>query len=136
MVGRGGGPGLDRVHDVEDVAYNPQVARRALAYVAPHKRPVLIALVLTLISAAGNLATPYLVKVAIDASTRAVDNRSSSQKATDWCAVRSDKPAPGRSSATRWRERRMWTSPAPGGAGARRAFEVGESLELGSAILA
>ncbi|HYY89137.1 MAG TPA: ABC transporter ATP-binding protein, partial [Chloroflexota bacterium] len=66
-VGRGGGPGLDRVHDVEGIAYNPRIARRALAYVRPYRRQVALAAGLTLVSAAANLVTPYLVKIAIDA---------------------------------------------------------------------
>src|SRR5919202_6744103 len=67
MVGRGGGPGLDRVHDVDGVTYNPRVARRGLAYVRPYRRQVALAAGLTVVSAAATLATPYLVKVAIDA---------------------------------------------------------------------
>jgi ABC-type multidrug transport system fused ATPase/permease subunit len=66
IIGRGGGPGLDHVHDVEGVAYNPRIARRALAYVGPYRAQIAVAVVLTLISAAANLLTPYLVKVAID----------------------------------------------------------------------
>ncbi len=61
------GPGLRDMGDIEDVApYNPQIARRALGYVKPYRRLVIIALLLTVFAAGMNMLGPFLVKIAID----------------------------------------------------------------------
>jgi ABC-type multidrug transport system fused ATPase/permease subunit len=64
--GRGGGPRLDDVPDVEGAAYNPQVVSRAMTYMRPYRRQLFFAVVLTIFAAAMGLLAPYLVKVAID----------------------------------------------------------------------
>ena len=60
------GPGLRDLGDEEGALYNPQVAKRALAYAKPYKRQLFITLALTILAAALNLTAPYLVKIAID----------------------------------------------------------------------
>jgi ATP-binding cassette subfamily B multidrug efflux pump len=61
------GPGLRDMGDIEDVApYNPQIARRALGYVKPYRRLVIVALLLTVFAAGMNMLGPFLVKIAID----------------------------------------------------------------------
>src|SRR5882724_567655 len=62
----GGGANLDSVHDIDDVAYNHDHARRALSYVRPYTWQIFWALVLTTFATAMSLLGPYLVKVAID----------------------------------------------------------------------
>ena len=52
--------------DEEGALYNPQVAKRALAYAKPYQRQLCITLALTILAAALNLTAPYLVKIAID----------------------------------------------------------------------
>jgi ABC-type multidrug transport system fused ATPase/permease subunit len=47
-------------------AYNPQVTRRLLAYLAPHKRMIAAAIVLVSIGAGANVAGPLLLKQGID----------------------------------------------------------------------
>jgi ABC-type multidrug transport system fused ATPase/permease subunit len=65
---RGAGPnfGLGNVADEDGVAYNPRIARRALAYVRPHKWAVVFALVMTVAQAALLTLGPVWTKVAID----------------------------------------------------------------------
>src|SRR5262249_54421914 len=62
----GGGANLDRVHDIDDVEFNGQNARRSLEYVKPYKWQIFWALALTTFATVMNLLGPYLVKVAID----------------------------------------------------------------------
>ncbi len=58
---------LDRFGDkVEGRAFNPRVVLRLLAYLHPYWRRMTVAFVLMLIASALTLATPYLIKVAID----------------------------------------------------------------------
>ncbi|MBV8086045.1 MAG: ABC transporter ATP-binding protein [Chloroflexi bacterium] len=64
--GPGGGPGLQGIDDVDSPAYNPQVTRRALAYVRPYRRRAALAIFLTVYAAAMNTLGPFLVKLAID----------------------------------------------------------------------
>ena len=47
-------------------AYNPQVTRRLLAYLAPHKRMIAVAIVLVSIGSGANVAGPLLLKMGID----------------------------------------------------------------------
>ncbi len=47
-------------------AYNPQVTRRLLAYLAPHKRMIAAAIVLVSIGSGANVAGPLLLKLGID----------------------------------------------------------------------
>ena len=47
-------------------AYNPQVTRRLLAYLAPHKRMIAAAIVLVSIGSGANVAGPLLLKMGID----------------------------------------------------------------------
>jgi len=52
---RGGGPGgmgLNNLADEDGVVYNPRVARRALAYLAPFRIDVLFVVLMTFVSAA------------------------------------------------------------------------------------
>jgi ATP-binding cassette subfamily B multidrug efflux pump len=51
---------------VEGRAFNPRVVLRLLAYLRPYWRRMAAAFVLMLVASAMTLATPYLVKVAID----------------------------------------------------------------------
>lgn len=65
--GWGRGPGLKSLGDFEEfAAYNPQVTRRALNYVAPHKKMAFAALFLTVLAAVLTTLGPLLTKVAID----------------------------------------------------------------------
>ncbi len=58
---------LDRFGDkVEGRAFNPRVVLRLLACLHPYWRRMTVAFVLMLIASALTLATPYLIKVAID----------------------------------------------------------------------
>jgi ATP-binding cassette subfamily B multidrug efflux pump len=58
---------LDRFGDkVEGRAFNPRVVLRLLAYLRPYWRRMAAAFILMLIASALTLATPYLIKVAID----------------------------------------------------------------------
>ncbi len=50
----------------EGRAFDPRVIRRLLVYVRPHAGPMAAAIVLMLVASALTLATPYLIKVAID----------------------------------------------------------------------
>ena len=61
------GPGLRDLSDEDGAAYNPQVTRRAMAYLAPYKAKVVWAVVLTVFAGGMNMLGPYLVKIAIDA---------------------------------------------------------------------
>ena len=47
-------------------AYNPRVARRLLAYLAPHKRMIAVAILLVSIGSGANVAGPLLLKFGID----------------------------------------------------------------------
>ena len=47
-------------------AYNPRVARRLLAYLAPHKRMIAAAILLVSIGSGANVAGPLLLKIGID----------------------------------------------------------------------
>ena len=47
-------------------AYNPRIARRLLAYLAPHKRMIAMAVVLVSIGSGANVAGPLLLKLGID----------------------------------------------------------------------
>jgi len=60
------GPGLRDIPDEEGPAYNPRVARRALSYVGPYRRQLILALLLTVFGAGMNMLGPFLVKIAID----------------------------------------------------------------------
>jgi ABC-type multidrug transport system fused ATPase/permease subunit len=64
----GGGGGLMWMRDMpdEDVAYNPRVARRALAYVAPYKGAAAVAIGLTVLASILTTIGPALTKIAID----------------------------------------------------------------------
>src|SRR5262249_49351947 len=64
----GGGPGgmgLNNLADDDGAVYNPQVAGRALAYLAPFRLDVLIVVIMTLTSAALLTIGPVLTKIAI-----------------------------------------------------------------------
>jgi ABC-type multidrug transport system fused ATPase/permease subunit len=66
---RGGGPGgmgLNNLADEDGVAYNPQIARRALAYLKPYTRAALFVVVMTVTSASLMTIGPVLTKIAID----------------------------------------------------------------------
>src|ERR1700682_1397763 len=66
-LNRGAGPGmLANVADEDGVAYNPRLARRALAYVGPFKLDMVGVLVMTVAQAALMTVGPVLAKVAID----------------------------------------------------------------------
>jgi ABC-type multidrug transport system fused ATPase/permease subunit len=66
-LNRGAGPGmLANVADEDGVAYDPRIARRALAYLRPYKWGVLFALAMTIAQAALLTIGPVLVKIAID----------------------------------------------------------------------
>jgi ABC-type multidrug transport system fused ATPase/permease subunit len=66
-LNRGAGPGmLANVADVDGAVYNPRVARRALAYVIPHRWGVAFALAMTVAQAALMTIGPVWTKVAID----------------------------------------------------------------------
>ncbi|MYD95307.1 MAG: ABC transporter ATP-binding protein [Chloroflexi bacterium] len=47
-------------------AYNPRITRRLLAYLAPHKRMIAMAVVLVSIGSGANVAGPLLLKLGID----------------------------------------------------------------------
>ncbi len=67
--GRGGGPGgmgLANVADESGAAYDPRIARRTLAYLAPFKLAVLGALLMTVAQAVLTTIGPVLTKIAID----------------------------------------------------------------------
>ncbi len=59
---------LPRQYEPEEqyAEYDPAVARRLAAYLAPHRRQLLIATVLALLAAGLGLAGPYIVRFAID----------------------------------------------------------------------
>ena len=66
---RGGGPGgmgLANVADEDGAAYNPRIARRALAYLGPYKLDALFGVLMTVVSAALMTGGPVLTKIAID----------------------------------------------------------------------
>jgi ABC-type multidrug transport system fused ATPase/permease subunit len=66
---RGGGPGgmgLGNVADEDGAVYDPRIARRALAYLAPYKLDALFVVIMTVSSAALMTVGPVLTKVAID----------------------------------------------------------------------
>jgi ABC-type multidrug transport system fused ATPase/permease subunit len=66
-LNRGAGPGmLSNVADEDGVAYDPRVARRALAYMRPYTGSVLFALLMTIAQAALLTVGPVLTKIAID----------------------------------------------------------------------
>ncbi|MBV9547209.1 MAG: ABC transporter ATP-binding protein, partial [Chloroflexi bacterium] len=66
-LNRGAGPGaLSNVADVDGAVYDPRIARRALAYLQPHRGGVAIALLMTVAQAALTTLGPYLTKIAID----------------------------------------------------------------------
>jgi len=66
-LNRGAGPGmLSNVADEDGVAYDPRVARRALAYMRPYTGSVLFALMMTIAQAALLTVGPVLTKIAID----------------------------------------------------------------------
>ena len=52
--------------DSEDVAFDPHVARRLIAFIRPHWQRMIVAFLLMLVGTALTLVTPYLMKVAID----------------------------------------------------------------------
>ncbi|MEZ0396208.1 MAG: ABC transporter ATP-binding protein [Anaerolineales bacterium] len=54
-------------------AYDPQVTRRLLGFLAPYKGPMLLALILMLGATATSVAGPYFVKMAIDDGLSAGD---------------------------------------------------------------
>jgi ABC-type multidrug transport system fused ATPase/permease subunit len=66
---RGGGPGgmgLVSVADEDGAAYDPRIARRALAYLGPYKLDALFVVIMTISSAALMTIGPVLTKIAID----------------------------------------------------------------------
>ena len=66
-LNRGAGPGmLSNVADEDGVVYNPQVARRALAYLLPYRTGVAFALVMTVAQATLLTIGPIWTKIAID----------------------------------------------------------------------
>ena len=66
-LNRGAGPGmLANVADEDGVAYDPRIARRALAYLRPHKWAIVFALLMTIAQAALMTVGPVLTKIAID----------------------------------------------------------------------
>jgi len=66
-LNRGAGPGvLANVADEEGVAYDPRIARRAFAYMRPHKWSVVFALLMTVAQAALMTIGPVLTKIGID----------------------------------------------------------------------
>ncbi len=54
-------------------AYDARVARRLLAYLAPQRRAIAIALALMVVGMSAELAGPYLIKVAIDGGVARAD---------------------------------------------------------------
>ncbi|HJW83560.1 MAG TPA: ABC transporter ATP-binding protein [Anaerolineae bacterium] len=52
--------------DVLGKAYDSRIARRLLGYLKPQQRQISLAMLLMVVATAGDLAGPYLVKVAID----------------------------------------------------------------------
>ena len=52
--------------EADAAAYNPRIARRLLAYLAPHKRMIAMAVVLVSIGSGANVAGPLLLKLGID----------------------------------------------------------------------
>ena len=67
-VGMGPGHVLERFgsDEVEGRAFNARVVTRFLAYLRPHWQRMVVAFLLTVIGAGLSLASPYLLKVAID----------------------------------------------------------------------
>jgi ABC-type multidrug transport system fused ATPase/permease subunit len=66
-LNRGAGPGmLANVADENGVAYDPRIARRALAYLGPYRWGLLFALLMTIAQAALLTVGPVLTKIAID----------------------------------------------------------------------
>ncbi len=66
-LNRGAGPGmLANVADEDGAAYDPRLARRSLAYLAPFKWDVAVVLLMTVAQAALMTVGPVLTKVAID----------------------------------------------------------------------
>jgi ABC-type multidrug transport system fused ATPase/permease subunit len=66
-LNRGVGPGmLSNVADEDGAVYDPRIARRALAYLGPHRWSVVFALLMTVAQAALLTIGPVLVKIAID----------------------------------------------------------------------
>lgn len=66
-LNRGAGPGmLANVADEDGVAYDPRLARRALAYVGPFKLDVAVVLAMTVAQAGLMTVGPVLTKIAID----------------------------------------------------------------------
>jgi ABC-type multidrug transport system fused ATPase/permease subunit len=66
---RGGGPGgmgLNNLADDDGVAYDPRIARRALAYLGPYKLDALFVILMTVTSAGLMTVGPVLTKIAID----------------------------------------------------------------------
>ncbi len=57
-------------------AYDPQITRRILKYVAPYKRNVLAAILLAIVGTLATTTGPYLVKVAVDNGIAARDERT------------------------------------------------------------
>ena len=53
-------------HEDEGRAFDRRIVFRLLAFVKPHWRKMVFAFVMMLVSTALGLATPYLIKVAID----------------------------------------------------------------------
>ena len=67
-VGRGPGGILRGFGDEEEAGrvFDAHVVRRMLAFLKPHRRSMVLALVLTVISSLLGLAVPYMIKIAID----------------------------------------------------------------------
>ncbi|MCA1647966.1 MAG: ABC transporter ATP-binding protein/permease [Chloroflexi bacterium] len=66
-MNRGAGPGmLANVADEDGAAYDPRLARRALAYVGPFKLDVTFVLLMTVAQASLMTVGPVLTKIAID----------------------------------------------------------------------
>jgi ABC-type multidrug transport system fused ATPase/permease subunit len=66
---RGGGPGgmgLNNLADEDGAVYDPRIARRSLAYLAPYKLDALFVVIMTVTSAALMTVGPVLTKIAID----------------------------------------------------------------------
>ncbi|HLY66324.1 MAG TPA: ABC transporter ATP-binding protein [Chloroflexota bacterium] len=68
------GPGLHDIPDEVGAAYNPRVTRRAMTYIKPYRKQVILAVIVTIAAGLMNMIGPYLVKIAIDSDIVAQRN--------------------------------------------------------------
>jgi len=68
LGGRHGRWGVPGMREHEKGKFNPQVMRRLLHYLRPHAHSIMLSFLLILFGSIMMLATPYLIKVAIDAN--------------------------------------------------------------------